>query len=164
MCPPPTKHAVECSWRTRRCMGLRAEADALEAARGPARQREGSMPLRLRRARSDLRERDPRLLGMRRHTAGSRGAGPRRLHDHARARADVRDRPSPRGTSMIVFAAMVLIALVALPAEAQQGPTQMELNAAASNAVDWLHTNHDYGGQRFVDAKDINRENAHLLQ
>jgi PQQ-dependent dehydrogenase (methanol/ethanol family) len=64
----------------------------------------------------------------------------------------------------VVFAAMVLVALIALPAQAQQGPTQMELNAASSNAADWLHSNHDYGGQRFVDAAGINRENARSLQ
>ena len=57
-----------------------------------------------------------------------------------------------------------LIGLVALPAHAQQGPTQAELNAAASNAVDWLLTNHDYGGQRFVDAKEITRDNAGSLR
>jgi len=64
----------------------------------------------------------------------------------------------------VVFAAMVLWGLVVLPAHAQQGPTQIELNAASSNAADWLHTNHDYGGQRFVDATEINRQNVHLLQ
>ena len=57
-----------------------------------------------------------------------------------------------------------LIGLVTLPAHAQQGPTQAELNAAASNAVDWLLTNHDYGGQRFVDATQITRDNAGSLR
>ena len=57
-----------------------------------------------------------------------------------------------------------LIGLVTLPAHAQQGPTQAELNAAASNAVDWLLTNHDYGGQRFVDATEITRDNAASLR
>ena len=42
-------------------------------------------------------------------------------------------------------AAVALGTLLALPAQAQQGPTQAELNAASSNAADWLHTNHDYG-------------------
>src|SRR5712692_27487 len=60
--------------------------------------------------------------------------------------------------------AVVLVALLVLPARAQQGPTQAELNAASSNAADWLHTNHDYGGQRFVDATEINRENAPSLR
>jgi alcohol dehydrogenase (cytochrome c) len=57
-----------------------------------------------------------------------------------------------------------LIGLVTPPAQAQQGPTQAELNAAASNAVDWLLTNHDYGGQRFVDATEITRDNAGSLR
>jgi glucose dehydrogenase len=58
----------------------------------------------------------------------------------------------------------LLIGLVTLPANAQQGPTQAELNAAASNAVDWLLTNHDYGGQRIVDATEITRDNARSLR
>src|SRR3989442_9977726 len=56
-----------------------------------------------------------------------------------------------------------LIGLVTVPAHAQQGPTQAELSAAASNAVDWLLTNHDYGGQRFLDATEITRDNAGSL-
>jgi alcohol dehydrogenase (cytochrome c) len=64
----------------------------------------------------------------------------------------------------ILLAVAFLIGLVTLPAHAQQGPTQAELNAAASNAVDWLLTNHDYGGQRFVDAKEITRDNAGSLR
>src|SRR2546426_9428532 len=56
-----------------------------------------------------------------------------------------------------------LIGLVTVPAHAQQGPTQAELNAAASNAVDWLLTNHDYGGQRFVGATEITRDKAGSL-
>lgn len=42
-------------------------------------------------------------------------------------------------------------------------PTQTELNAAASS-TDWLMSNHDYGGQRFVDLKQINRQNAASLR
>src|SRR2546425_8522424 len=57
-----------------------------------------------------------------------------------------------------------LIGLVTLPAHAQQGPTQAELSAAASNAVDWLLTNHDYGGQRFVGATEITPDNAGSLR
>jgi alcohol dehydrogenase (cytochrome c) len=44
-----------------------------------------------------------------------------------------------------------------------KGPTQDELSAAAANAADWLHPNHDYGGQRFVDIAEINRSNVHSL-
>lgn len=60
--------------------------------------------------------------------------------------------------------AAFLIGLVSLPAHAQQGPTQAELNEAGANAVDWLLTNHDYGGQRFVDAMEITRDNAGSLR
>lgn len=42
-------------------------------------------------------------------------------------------------------------------------PTQTELNAAAST-TDWLMSNHDYGGQRFVDLKQINRQNVASLR
>lgn len=42
-------------------------------------------------------------------------------------------------------------------------PTQSELNAAATT-TDWLMSNHDYGGQRFVDLKQINRQNAASLR
>lgn len=43
-------------------------------------------------------------------------------------------------------------------------PTQTELNAAATNSSDWLVSNHDYGGQRFVDLKQINARNAATLR
>lgn len=43
-------------------------------------------------------------------------------------------------------------------------PTQAELNAARTSTSDWLLPNHDYGGQRFVDLKQINRQNAATLQ
>jgi alcohol dehydrogenase (cytochrome c) len=42
-------------------------------------------------------------------------------------------------------------------------PTQTELNAAAAS-TDWLMSNHDYGGQRFVDLKQINRQNIASLR
>jgi PQQ-dependent dehydrogenase (methanol/ethanol family) len=42
-------------------------------------------------------------------------------------------------------------------------PTQKELNAAAAS-TDWLMSNHDYGGQRFVDLKQINRQNIATLK
>ena len=44
------------------------------------------------------------------------------------------------------------------------GPTQDELNAAAANTADWLTSNHDYGGQRYVDLKQINVRNAAALR
>jgi PQQ-dependent dehydrogenase (methanol/ethanol family) len=42
-------------------------------------------------------------------------------------------------------------------------PTQTELNAAAG-ATDWLMSNHDYGGQRFIDLKQIDRQNVASLR
>ncbi len=43
-------------------------------------------------------------------------------------------------------------------------PTQEELNAAGSNSNDWLMSNHDYSGQRFVDLKQITPNNAAQLR
>jgi PQQ-dependent dehydrogenase (methanol/ethanol family) len=43
-------------------------------------------------------------------------------------------------------------------------PTQKDLNASHSNTTDWLMSNHDYGGQRFVDLKQINRDNVASLK
>ena len=43
------------------------------------------------------------------------------------------------------------------------GPTQTELNAAGES-VEWLLPNHDYAGQRFVDLKQIKRDNAAQLR
>jgi PQQ-dependent dehydrogenase (methanol/ethanol family) len=43
-------------------------------------------------------------------------------------------------------------------------PTQAELNSANTNTTDWLMSNHDYGGQRFVDLKQINRQNVASLK
>src|SRR5262245_28676085 len=45
-----------------------------------------------------------------------------------------------------------------------KGPSQQELNSAQSNASDWLMSNHDYTGQRYVDLKQINRLNAASLR
>lgn len=64
----------------------------------------------------------------------------------------------------IVGSAVLLLALLTSPAHAQPGPTQAELNAAATNAADWLHPNHDYAGQRYVEAAAITRENAGSLR
>ncbi|MBK6796087.1 MAG: PQQ-binding-like beta-propeller repeat protein [Acidobacteria bacterium] len=43
-------------------------------------------------------------------------------------------------------------------------PTQDELNRAAVNTTDWLHSNHDYAGQRYVDLKQINQQNVSQLR
>jgi alcohol dehydrogenase (cytochrome c) len=62
------------------------------------------------------------------------------------------------------FAAVLLLTVLILSAHAQQGPTQAELNAALSNAADWLHANHDYEGRRFVDATEITPQNVPSLR
>jgi alcohol dehydrogenase (cytochrome c) len=43
-------------------------------------------------------------------------------------------------------------------------PTQVELSRAKGSAAHWLLPNHDYAGQRFVNLKQINRQNAAMLQ
>lgn len=43
-------------------------------------------------------------------------------------------------------------------------PSQEELNAAQTNTADWLVSNHDYSGQRFVDVKQINQQNVKSLR
>lgn len=43
-------------------------------------------------------------------------------------------------------------------------PGQDELARAGSNSTDWLMSNHDYSGQRFVDLKQINQQNAATLR
>ncbi len=47
---------------------------------------------------------------------------------------------------------------------ASSAPSQPELNAAATNTTDWLHSNHDYAGQRYVDLKQINQQNVASLR
>src|SRR5262245_63127110 len=61
------------------------------------------------------------------------------------------------------LAVVVLGSALARSVGTASGQTQAELNAAASNAADWLLPNHDYGGQRFVTATEITRENAKTL-
>jgi len=61
---------------------------------------------------------------------------------------------------------LIVLALLALPfaASAQTGPTQKELNEAASSKENWLHPNHDYAGLRFVDTKQITIANVANLR
>ena len=62
------------------------------------------------------------------------------------------------------FLAVLLCTVLFVSASAQTpGPTQAELSGAAANAADWLHPNHDYGGQRFVALDEINRSNVQRL-
>lgn len=73
-------------------------------------------------------------------------------------------RVARRWSGLTLVASGLLVGLVALPGDAQQGPTQAELNAASSTATDWLLPNHDYGGQRFVELAQITRQNAPALR
>jgi alcohol dehydrogenase (cytochrome c) len=44
-----------------------------------------------------------------------------------------------------------------------RGPTQKELDSAASDTRDWLYVTHDYADQKFVDLKQINTDNVKNL-
>jgi alcohol dehydrogenase (cytochrome c) len=44
------------------------------------------------------------------------------------------------------------------------GPTQAELDGAASTTYAWLYASHDYAGTRFVDLKEITPQNAKNLR
>src|SRR5262249_7754276 len=74
------------------------------------------------------------------------------------------ERRPPMSAATGLLTAVLLAVLTILPAHADPGPTQTELDAAAVNATDWLHTNHDYGGQRFVNITGVTRQNASQLQ
>jgi alcohol dehydrogenase (cytochrome c) len=50
------------------------------------------------------------------------------------------------------------------PRPSSARPSQQELNAAQNNMTDWLMSNHDYSGQRFVDLQQINRQNVASLR
>ena len=67
--------------------------------------------------------------------------------------------------SFVLFG--VLICAVAHGQEgatAGMGPTQQELDGAASNTRDWLYATHDYADQKFVDLKQINTDNVKNLR
>lgn len=49
-------------------------------------------------------------------------------------------------------------------APSSASPSQRELNGAQANAANWLMTNHDYSGQRYVDLKQITHDNAASLR
>ncbi len=67
-----------------------------------------------------------------------------------------------RVACLVMVVSVLLVGHTGLSAD--QGPTQAELNTAQANTSDWLLTNHDYGGQRYVDLQLINRENAARLR
>lgn len=61
------------------------------------------------------------------------------------------------------FAAAMIFLVVPVVTSGQSGPTQRELDDAGFSAGNWLHPNHDYAGTRFVDVKQINRQNVSSL-
>jgi len=65
--------------------------------------------------------------------------------------------------SIVPFALLIAVVLAQRQACAAMGPTQAELDAAGES-VEWLLPNHDYAGQRFVDLKQIRRDNAAQLR
>jgi alcohol dehydrogenase (cytochrome c) len=65
--------------------------------------------------------------------------------------------------SAVLFSLFIAAVLVQREACADMGPTQAELDAGGES-VEWLLPNHDYAGQRFVDLKQIGRDNAAQLR
>ena len=59
---------------------------------------------------------------------------------------------------------LVMVLCGATSTLAAQDPTQQDLNRAATDTTDWLVSNHDYSGQRFVDLDLINKDNVGTLQ
>ena len=66
--------------------------------------------------------------------------------------------------SVGLFIALCVATLAAPAVIRAQGPTQAELNAAGTSTTDWLVTNHDYAGQRYVDLDLISRDNVASLE
>ena len=65
--------------------------------------------------------------------------------------------------SIVLSALFAAAFLLQRQADADAGPTQAELDAAGES-IEWLLPNHDYAGQRFVDLKQITRDNAAQLR
>ena len=65
--------------------------------------------------------------------------------------------------SNVLFTLFFAAVLAQRQAQADTGPTQAELDAAG-DSVEWLLPNHDYAGQRFVDLKQITRDNVAQLR
>ena len=81
------------------------------------------------------------------------------------------DSPGLKTTTMRADATAVsgrpapeFVAGTAKPVAPGAGPTQAELNQAATSKRDWLYHTHDYAGGRYVPADQINATNAGRLQ
>ena len=72
--------------------------------------------------------------------------------------------------SAFALSLVLLLALVGPRTRGQasgapsRGPTQQELNTAASDTRNWLYATHDYADQKFVDLKQINADNVKNLR
>jgi alcohol dehydrogenase (cytochrome c) len=65
--------------------------------------------------------------------------------------------------AMLVAVLLLTGVTLAFPSSSESGPTQTELTAGSAS-TDWLLPNHDYAGQRFIDLKQVTRENAAQLR
>jgi alcohol dehydrogenase (cytochrome c) len=90
-------------------------------------------------------------------------AGPTELRPEPAALARVRLERQASGSASPARPATDGTTAAAAGSPLMAGPTQEELNRAGSDRSHWLHVNHDYGGQRFVDSVRITRENVASL-
>src|SRR5258708_24108056 len=61
-----------------------------------------------------------------------------------------------------VFGGIAVLSLATGTAQAL-GPTQAELNNAATDRANWLYVDHDYRGQRYTPLNQITAKNAAKL-
>jgi alcohol dehydrogenase (cytochrome c) len=66
--------------------------------------------------------------------------------------------------STLVAAAPAQAAPTAPQAAQITGPSQADLNGAATSTANWLYASHDYAGTRFADLKEITAANAASLR
>lgn len=92
------------------------------------------------------------------------GAGARALPTEAAALKEIKIQPQGSLKERVMTAPTAAQPAAAAGQPAAKFPTQDELNAAQSNANDWLMSNHDYSGQRFSDLKQITPTNAANLR
>jgi alcohol dehydrogenase (cytochrome c) len=90
-------------------------------------------------------------------------AGERELPVDSAAMKRVKLQPQAMTKESALAAASQESAKLAL-APLASAPTQQELNAAGANSNDWLLSNHDYGGQRYSELKQITPQNAGMLR
>lgn len=72
--------------------------------------------------------------------------------------------PGTRLAAAALFLGGVLIAVLTMAPTRVEAQSQQELDAAASSDDDWLITNKDYAGHRFVNLRQIDRGNVSKLK